>query len=101
VALEPLDVPDHWLTSLTVKTERELSVSSPAVFAGAIPESLALHEALESLDVSDNRLSGLPASWQGATTARINSAPLRNIKLSQNLFGVRDFAGKSSARMWL
>lgn len=57
--------------------------------AGAIPDSLALHEALESLDVSANRLSTLPAAFiGGASTARIEGAPLRNLKLSNNLFGV-------------
>lgn len=56
---------------------------------GGIPESLALHEALESLDVSGNRLSELPAGFLNApSTARIEASPLRNLKLSRNLFTV-------------
>ena len=54
-----------------------------------MPASLALHPALEALDVSQNRLTGLPALWtDGATTAAINRAPLRNLQLSQNSFSV-------------
>jgi Leucine-rich repeat (LRR) protein len=58
--------------------------------AGGVPDSLALHEALESLDVSNNRLSALPAAFMEApSTARIENSPLRNLKLSSNLFAVR------------
>ena len=58
--------------------------------AGAIPDSLALHEALESLDVSNNRLSKLPANFLLApSTARVENSPLRNLKLSHNLFEVQ------------
>lgn len=58
--------------------------------AGAIPESLALHPALEALDVSRNMLTRLPALWtEGASAGTVANAALRNVRLSSNSFSVR------------
>jgi hypothetical protein len=80
----------HQLSFPVVKDPKALSTLIPA---GAIPDSLALHEALESLDVSKNRLSKLPANFLLApSTARVENSPLRNLKLSHNLFEVHPAA---------
>ena len=56
---------------------------------GDIPEGLALHPALESMDLSDNNLTAMPQDWYSTNIASIQQAPLVNLRLGHNEFQVR------------